>query len=477
MIYKQGFILIIFIFLFSCSHTEYSTIQIQKEIDTLESAYREASFVLENHEIIKAIEILSNSIEDKEKEIEKIVEYADTKEKSIRLLDEIRSGIYIDLPPDWKIDNLYYTSTPSNKIKIYTPEFYLYYLDYETGTRVNLYNYSFAFIFLNNIDNMVRKEYKAEPDFNGHAGSFELSKNSWYDEVVLALFIYSKLENNEIIKITENPFLLKFPGMYVAFKIINGEKIEDLTERLTENGIIFDNSFSEIASLFKFPDYPFIPEPVKNQNRFEGLFKPGNYQFSFNYVLPLEYAQNQDEQALDNAAEIIYKLLEESRSRFKDNSQPVSSAELYSKIILASIVEKEAVSNRNYNEISAVFYNRLRDGTPLSSCPVVEYALGYHRPFLTDTDISINSPYNVYKYKGLPPTPICFFSDEAFDAVINPLESDLYFFVFDWTTSELYFSTTYEGHKENAQIAYRNYINKYGQYSLHKIFYDKFYSE
>ena len=86
-------------------------------------------------------------------------------------------------------------------------------------------------------------------------------------------------------------------------------------------------------------------------------------------------------------------------------------------------------------------------------------------------------PYNVYKYPGLPPTPICFFSDEALLAVTEPIETDLYFFVFDWTIGELFFSDTYEEHKENAQIAYQNYINNYGQNSLHDIYYDKFYEK
>jgi UPF0755 protein len=141
------------------------------------------------------------------------------------------------------------------------------------------------------------------------------------------------------------------------------------------------------------------------------------------------------------------------------------------------MVEKEAVANRDYGRVASVFYNRMEGGSRLASCPAVEYTLGYHRPFLTRDDIMIDSPYNVYLRRGLPPTPICFFSDEALAAVKNPPESDLYYFVYDWTRAQLYFAESYQTHLENANRARANYIKKFGKESLHKIYYNKFYEE
>jgi UPF0755 protein len=69
-------------------------------------------------------------------------------------------------------------------------------------------------------------------------------------------------------------------------------------------------------------------------------------------------------------------------------------------------VEKESVKKENFEEVASVFFNRMRTGQTLGSCPTVEYALGYHRPFLLESDVRIQSPYNVYRNKGLPPTPI-----------------------------------------------------------------------
>jgi len=103
--------------------------------------------------------------------------------------------------------------------------------------------------------------------------------------------------------------------------------------------------------------------------------------------------------------------------------KPVAQLTPYQQLILASIVEKEDIAGKNYDLVASVFLNRLTWGDCLASCPTVEYALGYHRAFLTRYDISIPSPYNVYLRKGLPPTPICFFSDRALQAVRNARQS------------------------------------------------------
>lgn len=89
----------------------------------------------------------------------------------------------------------------------------------------------------------------------------------------------------------------------------------------------------------------------------------------------------------------------------------------------------------------------------------------------------MDSPYNVYRKKGLPPTAISFFSKEALDAVMNPVINQNYFFVYDWTTGDLHFAKEYTQHKINAQRARKNFINKYGKGVMYKVFPDKFYED
>lgn len=74
-----------------------------------------------------------------------------------------------------------------------------------------------------------------------------------------------------------------------------------------------------------------------------------------------------------------------------------------SDLILASIVQKEDFPGHEYGLVASVFLNRLKTGMRLDSCASVEFTLGYNRPFLLRSDIAVQSPYDTYRIKGLPP--------------------------------------------------------------------------
>ena len=267
----------------------------------------------------------------------------------------------------------------------------------------------------------------------------------------------------------------------ISIKIIQGERISDFCSRIEKSGYSDCYSFETVAAKEKFADFKFVPA-VNNIKRFEGLFRPGSYNVEINKIdcksslldaKEIKDTANSEcrQRYHENAGRIILHLLEKASDRYDGKS----FKKFYEEITLASIIEKEAASNKNYDMVSSVFHNRLNKNMVLGSCPTVEYALGYHRPFLLNIDIAIQSPYNVYKRKGLPPTPIAFFSDEALSAARNPAKSNYIFFVFDWTTGDLNFSEKYERHKIYAENARKNFINKFGKESIHKVYPDKFY--
>jgi UPF0755 protein len=113
----------------------------------------------------------------------------------------------------------------------------------------------------------------------------------------------------------------------------------------------------------------------------------------------------------------------------------------------------------------------------LCSCPALEYALGYHRPFLTIEDLKLDSPYNLYKYPGLPPTPICFFSDAALEAVRTPPDTRWLFFVFDWTGNELKFAEDWADHRRNVEEARARYERKFGKKGLYEKYPGRYYED
>ena len=96
---------------------------------------------------------------------------------------------------------------------------------------------------------------------------------------------------------------------------------------------------------------------------------------------------------------------------------------------LASIVEKEARLPEERPVIAAVYVNRLKTGMLLQADPTVQYAHGKHVARVLYKDLEIDSPYNTYKYRGLPPGPIASPGRPAIVAALNPASVPYTYFV------------------------------------------------
>jgi UPF0755 protein len=132
--------------------------------------------------------------------------------------------------------------------------------------------------------------------------------------------------------------------------------------------------------------------------------------------------------------------------------------DLYQGTILASIVQREAMVEDEQPVIASVFYNRMAAGMTLSSDPTVQYALGFvndtkswwKNPLSAD-DLTIDSPYNTYIYKGLPPGPIANPSLSALRAAAFPATTNYYYFRARCDGSHRHnFAETYQQHLQNA---------------------------
>jgi UPF0755 protein len=119
--------------------------------------------------------------------------------------------------------------------------------------------------------------------------------------------------------------------------------------------------------------------------------------------------------------------------------------ELKDLVTLASLIEKEGLKSEEYPLISAVFHNRLKRDMPLQCDPTILYVLPpLNRPIRPE-DLQIDSPYNTYKYYGLPPGPICNPGREALKAAMNPAEVQYLYFVHRGDGTHI-FSNTLEEH-------------------------------
>lgn len=122
--------------------------------------------------------------------------------------------------------------------------------------------------------------------------------------------------------------------------------------------------------------------------------------------------------------------------RFEQEWQPEWTARLdtlrmsrHDVVTLASIVEREARLPAERPAIAAVYLNRLRKNVLLEADPTVQYALGTHSAHLYYKDLRVNSPYNTYRYRGLPPGPIASPGSSSIQAALYPATLPFEFFV------------------------------------------------
>lgn len=165
------------------------------------------------------------------------------------------------------------------------------------------------------------------------------------------------------------------------------------------------------------------------------------------------------------AVESLIKMMVSNFFRYLEKVFPawgtLRAEELYEKIILASIVQKEYRMEQEAPMIASVFYNRLKRSTKLESCATVLYilteVLGRKHPNrIFYADLEVESSYNTYLYKGLPPQPIASIGEVALRASFYPAESDYMFFVVkDLKKGSHTFSRSLADH-DKARDAYLN---------------------
>jgi UPF0755 protein len=151
--------------------------------------------------------------------------------------------------------------------------------------------------------------------------------------------------------------------------------------------------------------------------------------------------------AFDNMQRTITELWQTKPPKSQLNSP-------YEAIILASIIEKETGIKQERELVSSVFHRRLAKNMRLQTDPTVIYALGdQYNGTIYRKDLKIQSPYNTYVVKGLPPTPIALVGRKSLEAAIHPSQSEFLYFVADGKGGHV-FSKTLEEHQK-AVAAYR----------------------
>lgn len=150
-------------------------------------------------------------------------------------------------------------------------------------------------------------------------------------------------------------------------------------------------------------------------------------------LLPETYTYPKGKQRVSIVAEAKSAMSRKLKEIWEGRDEGLPYQNMKEMLIMASIIEKETGVSDERAKVASVFINRLRKGMLLQTDPTVIYALTEGKQelgrLLTRKDLQIDSPYNTYKYAGLPPTPICNPGETSLWAAAHPDNTDYLYFV------------------------------------------------
>lgn len=191
----------------------------------------------------------------------------------------------------------------------------------------------------------------------------------------------------------------------------------------------------------------FADFPAFDRDDFLALAKPKEgYLFPDTYLFPKLVT-----------AETVFSLLNKTFEKKTAELQAEATAkgvDFAEAVILASVIEREAQSLTDMKMVAGILYNRMEIGMPLQVDATLQYAKGYNAQ-LKDwwapplgVDKEIDSPYNTYKYPGLPPAPIANPSLNAMMAAVSPTNTEYFYYITD-RQGNMRYAVGYEEHLQN----------------------------
>ena len=276
---------------------------------------------------------------------------------------------------------------------------------------------------------------------------------------------YTIPPGTSVLKVQNDLFKMGFESVYGTFflRLLTTHQLTNIRagEYLFEEGISALDIFTKLTKGDSIVHRLIIPEGLTSFQIVQLINKTPDLKGMIHTIpqegslfpTTLNYNKGQER------AEIItrlQKMMQEKLEKLCNGFHHRHLGTTYDVLIMASIVERESSVSSERPKIASVFLNRLERGMKLQADPCVIYAVtkgraagGYH---LRKPDMSIDSPYNVYKYHGLPPTPICCPGEESIRSVIKPsCDSDSLFFVTTGSGNHR-FSKHYREHLKNISL-------------------------
>lgn len=211
------------------------------------------------------------------------------------------------------------------------------------------------------------------------------------------------------------------------YRLEPGMSLLDVLEKISDGKVILHRltlpeGLTSAQMLELIADNPLLSGNI-TESAAEGEMLPETY--SFHKGTPRN-------QIIRNAKSAMQKALRET---WQNRAEGLPLNSLQELLILASIIEKETAVSSERAKVASVFINRLNKNMLLQTDPTVIYALTQGKKELGRSlrrkDLSVDSPFNTYKYAGLPPAPICNPGLKALEAAAHPEDTPYFYFVAD----------------------------------------------
>jgi len=260
-------------------------------------------------------------------------------------------------------------------------------------------------------------------DSSMEAGDYTLRRNMNMREIALAL----QKANFEEVSVT----------------IPEGWRAEQVADYLTQAQIMDGSLFLGMVRQGTAINNPLLADRPPGAS-YEGYLFPDTYRLKIG----------------STPEDLIQRMVDNMASKIPSNAAQLANDQgrsFYQILIIASIVEREAVLSAERPRIASVYLNRLNQGMRLQADPTVQYAMGYQAdsqqwwktPVTLDEYSGVDSPYNTYLYDGLPPGPIANPGADSIRAALQSETTNFLFFMGCGSDGSHIFAVDFETHEKN----------------------------
>lgn len=307
------------------------------------------------------------------------------------------------------------------------------------------FNNNEAFVYIASDDTFTDVKTSLEPLLKDLSTFEAVAKRKGYITNIKAgkYALKKGMNNNEIIN------TLRSANIPVRVSFNNQESLESLAGRISEQ-----LEADSISLLHAFNDADFLRKTNFDEDSKLGMYLPNTYEFFWN----------------TKAEGFRDRMLKEYRAFWNEERLQKAKAQSLTPeqvIALAAVVQKETAKVDERRRVAGVYLNRIRKGILLQADPTVIFAIkketGNYDTIIKRVlyrDLEMDSPYNTYKYAGVPPGPITMPDISSIEAVLNPEKHEYLYFVADVSNFGYHmFAKTLAQHNRN-KVQYTQWLNE-----------------